>query len=49
MGSGVLYKVKVLRLVEDSIEVYALHEGEALEKAKGEPDVALVLEVIHGQ
>ncbi len=49
MGANVLYRVKVLRLVEDIVEVCALHEGDALKEAETVPGVAKALEVIYGE
>lgn len=45
MGANVPYRVRVLRLVEDEVEVYALDRAEAAIEASRLPDVARVIEV----
>lgn len=47
MGANACYTVKVLRTVEDTIEVSALHAQEAREMALREPGVVHVLDVRH--
>jgi hypothetical protein len=46
MGAETTYRVKVLRLVEDEIEVSAVTGSEALEIAAKEPGVARAVEVL---
>jgi hypothetical protein len=47
VGAEVPFKVRVLKLVEETIEVYGVTESDAKEEARCKPDVAIVLEVIY--
>jgi hypothetical protein len=49
MGACVPYKVRVLRLVEDVVEVSAVHAFEALELARAEPGVFEAVEVVNDE
>ena len=47
MGSNIPFRVKVLRLVEDEVEVYALTSEDALREASKLENVAKAIKVIY--
>ena len=49
MGASVPYRVKVLRLIEDIVEVYAVTADEAESNAASEPNVARVISVVYDE
>lgn len=49
MGAEVPWRVKVLKLYEDTVEVDAIHTDEALEEAEKLPGVARAVEIVYDE